>query len=405
VSRLEWIALLGLLLGGMATSPLWAGGQTFPQIPWFGWATRIPAFADRLLLLACGFAAIAVLIAGERFRVFTRVAFSVAAVGLVLLDQHRLQPWVLHLLGVLWLVWLLPNARGLTLVRAFVISIYVHSALSRFDRASWEQQWALLAPLLERVGATTRFASESQRLSAGAAFAIWELAVAILLAFPRTRRLGLWGSITMHAGLMLILGPLGQDHHPGVLIWNATWIVQNVVLFGGSAGIFRDETASVVDCGTTWRVRFATALAGVVILAPLLEPWGWWDHWPSWRVYSARPETVTFYVIDSRVADLPDEVQRYVGPPEPLSVWRPANLDEWSFNELRCPVYPQSRFRLAVSLAVIREHRLGDDVRVVVGSAPDRWTGQRTMHELHGEREIARAGGRFVLNTEPRGMR
>lgn len=402
VLRLERITLIGLLLGGLATSPLWTGGQEFPQIPWLNGATRIPAFADRLLLLACGFAAIAALIAPQRIRTLKQAAFSVTAVGLLLLDQHRLQPWVLHLLCVLWLLWLSPNERGLTLIRAFVISIYVHSAVSRFDRASLEQQWELLAPLLERWGVSTRFTSESQQLSAGAAFAIWELAVAILLAFPRTRRVGVWGSVVIHAGLILILGPLGQDHHPGVLIWNGVWIAQNLSLFGHTPHS-SPETVIEHACGfATARARFAAALAGVAILAPLLEPWGWWDHWPSWRVYSARPETVTFYVNSQRVAELPDEVQRYVGPPEPLSDWRPMNLDTWSFNELRCPVYPQERFRLAVILAVVREHRLGDGVRVVIGSAPDRWTGQRTMSELHGEREIATACGRFTINTEPR---
>jgi hypothetical protein len=405
IVRLERIALIGLLLGGLATWPLWTGGQSFPQIPWVGWAARVPQFVDKLLLAACGVAAIATLVTTHRLSTLARVAFSAAAVGLVLLDQHRLQPWVLHLLCVLWLIWLAPNERGLPLVRAFVISIYVHSALSRFDRASLEQQWELLAPMLERVGVTTRFASESQRLSAGAAFTLWELAVALLLAFPCTRRLGVWGSIVMHAGLILILGPLGQDHHPGVLIWNVTWIVQNIVLFGRGSCVDSCETASVVEDSTAWRGRIATALAGVVIFAPLLEPWGWWDHWPSWRVYSARPETVAFYVAASRVADLPSNVQKFVGSPEPLSDWRPVNLDAWSFDELRCPVYPQERFRLAVALAITRERALGDDVRVVVSSPPDRWNGERAMRELHGERALVAACERFVVNTKPRSER
>jgi hypothetical protein len=402
IVRLERIALIGLLLGGLATWPLWMGGQSFPQIPWVGWATAVPQFADKLLLTVCGVAAIATLVIPHRLSTLARVAFSAAAVGLVLLDQHRLQPWVLHLLCVLWLIWLSPNGRGLTLVRAVVISIYVHSALSRFDRASLEQQWGLLAPLLERVGVTTRFASESQRLSAGAMFAIWELVVALLLAFPRTRRFGVWGSIVMHAGLILILGPLGQDHHPGVLIWNANWIVQNIVLFGRGSRADGCETASAVEDGTALRGRIATALAGVVILAPLLEPWGWWDHWPSWRVYSARPETVAFYVNESRLADLPPVMQRFVGPAEPLSDWRPVNLDAWSFDELRCPVYPQERFRLAVALASTQRCGLGEDVRVLIGSLPDRWTGERAMRELFGERELYAACEPFVISTTPR---
>jgi hypothetical protein len=291
------------------------------------------------------------------------------------------------------------------LARAFAISIYVHSAASRFDRASLEMQWELLSPLLERLGISTRFTSESVRLSAGAVFALWELAVAVLLAFARTRRIGLWGSIGMHIALLLVLGPLGQDHHAGVLMWNLLWIAQNIVLFRRGSHRSGRETASVVEDSARWRRRIATAVAGVVIFAPLLEPRGWWDHWPSWRVYSARPETVVFYVDSQRVADLPDDVQQYVGPPQPLSDWRPLSLDAWSFRELRCPVYPQERYRLAVALALTREFALGDNVRVIVGSPPDRWTGERTVHELHGEDELAAACERFVINTQRRNAR
>lgn len=398
---LERIALIGLLAGGVATWPLWTGGQTFPQIPWFAALTRVPPITDRLLLLACGFAAVARLVAPHRFPSLTRIVFSVAAIALVLLDQHRLQVWVLHLGCVLSLIWLAPNARGLTLVRMFVISIYVHSALSRFDFASLELQWELLSPLLERIGVSTRFTPEFRRLTAGGAFAVWELTVAVLLAFPQTRRVGRWGSIAMHAGLLLILGPFGQDHHPGVLIWNAAWIAQNVVLFGRRATC---ETAGVVERGAMLGGRFAMVLAGMVIAGPLLEPWNYWDHWPGWRVYSARPETVACYVDSGRVADLPEAVQQYVGPPDPLSEWCALNLDAWSFAELRCPVYPQGRFRLAVVRALARAFQWGDDVRVVVDSSPDRWTGRRTTRELVGDTAITNACRQFVVNTEPRDL-
>jgi hypothetical protein len=179
--------------------------------------------------------------------------------------------------------------------------------------------------------------------------------------------------------------------------------VQNVVLFGtGAATSCERETASELSRGASLRRRLATVIAGVVIFAPLLEPWGLWDHWPSWRVYSARPATVAFFVNESRVADLPVNVQEFVGPPEPLGEWRPVSLDAWSFAELRCPVYPQERFRLAVALALTREYGLGEEVRVVVGLPPNRWTGEREMWELHGERAIAEASRRFVVNVEPR---
>jgi hypothetical protein len=193
------------------------------------------------------------------------------------------------------------------------------------------------------------------------------------------------------------------------------WIVQNVALFSRSMqSSERDKQAESSpphpDPLPRWRLGTRSALSAggalvlavVAICAPLLEPWGWWDHWPSWRVYSARPETVTVYVKEARVAELPEDVRGFIGPPAPLSEWRPLSFDAWSFAELRCPVYPQERFRLAAALAVTQRFQLGDDVRVVIGSSPDRWTGRREQREVIGERALAEACDRFLVSTAAR---
>ena len=37
----------------------------------------------------------------------------------------------------------------------------------------------------------------------------------------------------LHGLLLVILGPWGLDHKPGVLLWNAYFIVQDVLLLAG----------------------------------------------------------------------------------------------------------------------------------------------------------------------------
>jgi hypothetical protein len=406
VASLQWIALAGLAAGVWATWPLWTGMQVFPQIPWLSAATAVPVAVDRWLLALCGAAGIGIAVGNGRVRAgrtwyWSTAAFLLAAVALVLLNQHRMQAWVLHLLGVLSILWLAPNARGLVLLRAFAISVYVHSAASRCDRASLELQWDLIARLLERWEAAPPFVSGRVQLMTAALFALAELAVAILLTVRRSRGIGLWLSLAMHGGLLVALGPLGLDQHAGVLVWNGVWIAQNRVLFGGATAV-RGEAASVVPHAGRSRTRLASGFAGLLIAAPLLAPWGLWDNWPSWRLYSARPATVAFSIKADRVGDLPATMQEYVGPPEPLSEWRPLSLDAWSFSELHCPVYPQERFRLAVVLAVTRAYALGEDVRLVTGSPPDRWTGERQIRERTGEYAIAARCEHFLVNVAPR---
>lgn len=401
VVLLEFVALAGLAAGAASTWPLWTAPHSFPQIPWCQWVVHAPPLIDGLLLAAAVIAGLFVPAArlasrGTPALTGAKLVFSLAAGGLLLLDQHRLQPWAYHLLVVLLLLWLSPDARGLTFSRGVVLSIYVHSAVSRFDRASLELQWELLAALLERLGIAGRLQTDAARLRIAAAPALAELAVALLLFLSPTRRYGRWGSVLMHAMFVLALGPLGLDHYGGVLAWNVVWIAQNVVLFSPQAA-----TGSSPAAGRR-RYRAATLLAVFVIAAPLLEPWGLWDHWPSWRLYSARPARITVFIEAGTVVDLPREIQPFVGPPEPLTDWCPLHLEAWSFAALRCPMYPQQRFELAVIAAVVRRARLDEGILVVVETPPDRLTGRRERFELHGRRAIEDACGQYWVNVRSR---
>ena len=145
----------------------------------------------------------------------------------------------------------------------------------------------------------------------------------------------------------------------------------------------------------------ATTLVALAVAMPALESLGWWDHWPSWAVYSSRPAGVSVFVHDSTVAALPPSLTPFVGPAAPLSEWRSIRLDDWSFQTLDCPVYPQERFRLAVARAIAAQTGpMGILVRVE--SPPDRRTGRREAAELRGERELQARCRTFWLNTEPR---
>jgi hypothetical protein len=203
----------------------------------------------------------------------------------------------------------------------------------------------------------------------------------------------------MHVGLLLILGPWGLDHKPGVLIWNVYFIFQNVLLFRPSHA---PQPQTTVDRVAMHRSAAATMLVALAAGLPLLESGGWWDHWPGWAVYSSRPATVTMLVREGRVDDLPATLRSCVGPPEPLTDWRPVSVDTWSFELLQCPIYPQERYRLAVIGAVAVESGLGDDVRVRVESTPGRWTGDRKKFEYVGSAGIRARCSAFQLNTRPR---
>ena len=146
----------------------------------------------------------------------------------------------------------------------------------------------------------------------------------------------------------------------------------------------------------------ATVVTAIAVAAPFLQPLGWCDVWPAWAVYSARPAIVAVYVDGSRVPDLPASLQNHVGPAEPLTEWRPVNLDGWSFAERGCPLYPQKRYRLALARAAAEAAGLEGDVRIEVRDPPDRRSGAREEFVVDGTVALIRECERFRINTAAR---
>lgn len=372
-----------LLVG--ATWPLWKPGGEFPRIPWFSWAVGWPPQLDWVFLVALGTLLVwQFLPRSSGFRWGTRCQCVLLCGALMLLptDQHRLQPWVWQMTVMAIVIglssyelWTIRCLRGIT------VSIYFWSAVSKLDWAFLfgRGQW-----LLEGLASAARLSpdlwSENSRLVLAAMFPVGELFVAAALLWPRLRRGGLSAAILMHALLLLALGPFGHQQLPGVLIWNGYFIFQNILLFGRRASLDGAESEGRGIRQTEIRTQIACAFTAVVVLLPALSPWGYWDHWPSWAVYAERPAVVQMAVKEADVPRLPPSLQPFVGPPEPLSDWRPVNLDAWSFDVCRCPMYPQKRYRLAVIAALAVDLRTPP--RIIIHGPPDRWTGKREVQSL-----------------------
>jgi len=276
------------------------------------------------------------------------------------------------------------------------------------------------------------------------------LFTAIMLCFPRTQCVGLYFSIAMHFFLIIALGPLGHDHSAGVLIWNAFFIAQNLLLFvgGGSASSFlsprlrrgregQREGASAsrdLDLGHSSEVSRKTvpgdepnvtadsllsltlspaagargqnqiaawAMLAFVLIAPLGEPFELWDHWPSWAVYAARPEQVIVAIHEDDLPRVPEELRKYLQPPTLLEPWHPVRLDRWSIDATRAPIYPQSRFHIGVALALAERCDL-TTLRVTVFSSPNRWTGKRERKDYVGLDAVQELAGTCWCNALPR---
>ena len=214
------LGLFGLLLVA-ATWRLWTPQHVYPQVPlvrgldglgpWFEW------FAAATMLAGLGGA----MLAPRRLAPAALLAFAVGTLLLVLVDQHRLQPWAYQFLLLAVVLALADAVTAIRLLRLLIVSFYFHSALTKFDYSflhTLGQQF--LNALAGTWGASLDGWSDGARLLAAGAFPGGELLVALGLCCRTTRRVALVAAVLLHVVLLVILGPWGLDHKPGVLVWN-----------------------------------------------------------------------------------------------------------------------------------------------------------------------------------------
>ena len=96
------------------------------------------------------------------------VLFAAAGVVMVLVDQHRLQPWAYQMSVAALVLAVAPNRRGLGLLSLLTVSIYLHSGLSKLDHSFLLANGPrLVDAALQAVGLSQKFwSSETRRIAA-----------------------------------------------------------------------------------------------------------------------------------------------------------------------------------------------------------------------------------------------
>ncbi|MCC7424246.1 MAG: hypothetical protein IT428_28595 [Planctomycetaceae bacterium] len=426
---------IAILLG--ATWPLWSAPRDFPAVPLLAFAIAAPQWMDggALGAMCCGLVLVlASVFAVERRAAASRtstdldalwpelrragwILFLVAALGLIVLNQQRCQPWLWQavLLAVLFST---QDARStLHAARLIVLSIYAFSAAGKLDASFLQSHGpALVDGLLHNVNRSLP-AHGTVRTVTAALLPLGEMLAAAALAFPWSRRIGLWVSAGMHLALMAALGPGGLNHKPGVLVWNAFFLAQNALLFSAAADIpleFGEARAGNAGSISAKPPETITALpkcgkqaamASVMALAAVLPFAEWYDRldpWLGWSLYASRPPRLQFFVDEQSVARLPDGLRPFVEPPAPLERWRRVRIDRWSLAATSAPISPQIRFQLGVVLSIADRATLHDDLRVVVESSADRRTGRRSVREIIGANALREFAATFHFNVRPR---
>lgn len=423
-----------------STWRLWMPQDVFPQVPLVRvlplvggpdtWAPAVDYLAIGLILL--GF--IGMIVPAFRPRrasyqsckhkfcqppFFLPACYAIGFCLAVIIDQHRLQPWAVQFLPLSLLFSQSASAASpsndlksrLNLAKLLVVGIYVWSALGKLDyQFAHTVGHGMLVQLLDWIGVDA--SNLDHDLIAGFALIlpVFEgLGVAFLCLRP-TRKLGVYLIITMHLILFFILGPFGQGHKPGVLVWNLFSMVQVWLLFGTCQTrneIPRSETPVEVqtsptpDKASTPYPVFAGALILAMLVLPLGERVGIYDHWLSWALYAPHSSRVALTIPITAIDSMPSSLQNLITQKDAAGLYAQVPLDAWSLEQLDAPIYPQARFQLGVAMAVAERAGIAREAVLQLRSVSRRVDGSREIEDLKGSFEMRKATGRFLLNAQP----
>ncbi len=362
------IALLGF------TWKLWLPGFTaFPRAPLFetlgaGPLITVHCAATLLLMVAL----LALVLGIKRYR-WCAGGVAISLSVLFCCNQHCLQPWAWQTFIVAVLLVCLPINEAKTWIARVLISIYLYSAIGKFDYQfihSTGQEF--LEVVLSWFGQSDSI-SELAKSRLTLLFPVGELLIAIGLMIRKTKKLTAWFAILLHVVLMLVLSPLGLEHRWPVVIWNGLSILLVVWIF-----LLPRPTVGLVEQESTIVKKFAMVFAVVVLAGPLLRPVQLWDHWLAWGLYSPSNSRVEVFVSDSSGDRLEESIRKYLVESETRFGSKQFSLDRWSLDSLGAPIYPQGRVQKSIAIQWLRDNELLDSAELFEFGQSHPITGDRS---------------------------
>ncbi|MCA9127126.1 MAG: hypothetical protein KDB22_08570 [Planctomycetales bacterium] len=404
------------------TYKLWFVSTTaeYPQIPWFefladGSFTLAESRRIDWLLTCLLLASLILATVTQRLRRTIDCIAMVTAILLVSLDQQRLQPWMYQLMIALLVFTLAEDYWIVRFLRWLVISIYGYSALGKLDTQFIHTVGReFLDALLGIVGLSSQGWHAWAVFAAVLLFPVCELALAICLAWQTTRRAAALAACVFHTVLIVLFSPAVLGHSWGVLVWNAQFLVQAIVLFFlpvHSNDVPKPDQSRTLQFKSTALGNYLTVgILGCVMILPLSERWAIWDHWPSWALYAPHTSRTEIQVARTVVDRLPSSLRQWSAEPpseqagelNSADLWANVPIDRWCLEQSGTPMYPQSRVGIGVARWLAAYVDSEFEIRVQVRGPAGRFTGQREIRYFQGRAEIDSASDLYWCNTTPR---
>jgi len=352
---LLYVVCLGFAASLALSSKLWLSERVFPHAPLFSWLGPWPQ-GLQILLFAGMFVCLVLLM----WRPFMRGAVigivSIWAI-MVMQDQMRLQPWayqyVLMLLPFAWIGRKGENAAGVIwIAQVIMVAVYFWGGLHKLGPqfVGLYEDTLMVSWLENSSGFVHSF------LKAGSTVIPWtEMLMAVLLVFPKTRRIGVVMAWVMHLIILVWLGPVGIGINSVIWPWNMAMMVLVSVLFWmDSPPLLSLEPLKESPRGMVWIAALVGVLAAV---APIFSMTGKWDRYLGFHLYSGHQQRVILALQPSGVAKLDDSYAPFVIEKRFFGNMSELDFMPWAHQELNAPFVSEDRVALALAKSLVE--RLG----------------------------------------------
>jgi hypothetical protein len=205
--------------------------------------------------------------------------------------------------------------------------------------------------------------------SMGAVVPVLEVAIALGLLSRRFRRAAVLAAVTLHAAILLAIGPLGHRWDRFVWPWNVAMAAFVVILFAQS----RDHGFSTLR--EVLRPAYGKLLIVLVAVMPAFSFVGLWDSYLSWSLYSGNLSEAVIRFGDPEVAGLPESVRARVK--HRTSGEHVLDVFVWSLHDVGLEPYPEPRVYRHVARWICRQVTDPTGIRLIIWTRPAILDGRR----------------------------
>lgn len=362
VLGLTWLTCL--LIGHRAFLP----GREFPVAPMVPWANWDGAWLTILFSLLCAMCA-AVILSPKPHKWLS--ALPIVAILICLGDWTRWQPWMYEFVFLSAALAVTRSddeksrERFLAVGAIVLAGIYFHSGIQKAN-ASFVRD---VHPFI--VGPFIKHAPEFMQdwvQKLGYAAPAMEMFIGAGLLFRPTRKLCVLLGLSMHAMLILSLGPLGNGYNAIVWPWNLGMMALLLVFCW-----HKRPSAFQFVLGQS-RSFVPLSAAALFLIAPLLNFAEKWDDYMSFSLYSSRVREATLYFSPEAISTLPESARSELTD---SGIGLELNVFLWSLRDLNMPCYPETRVYKAI-VKDLCDRGLGpNDISLVVAQRPNFRTGEK----------------------------